>query len=211
MTFPSPTAAERHADFLIHAISLAGFAVAGVLLVRMAYVYGEANIIAASIIYVISVMASILVSFAYHLLPRHEWRAILRRWDHAAIYLVIAGAFSPMLVKTGTTSAQAIFISIWALACVGVWFKLSGNNGDSKWSLASYLGLGSFALVALPDFWSELPHFTTYAILTGAIFYSIGTVFYRQKGMRFRYPIWHAWGTLGGTSFFVSIWTAVSA
>ena len=209
--FPSATVPERRADFLIHAVSLIGFAVAGVWLVRMAYVSGETNLLAATTIYVLAAMASILVSFAYHLLPKHEWRATLRRWDHAAIYLVIAGAFSPLLVKAGTSSALAILTAIWVLACVGVWFKLSGDNGDSKWSLASYLGLGAFALVALPDFWSQLPRFTTFAICAGAVFYTIGTAFYRKKGMPFRYPIWHAWGTLGGTSFFVSIWSAVGA
>ena len=114
------------------------------------------------------------------------------------------------MIKTGTPSAHLILAAVWALALGGVWFKLSGDNGDSRWSLASYLGLGAFCLVALPDFWTHLPALTVYALAGGALFYSIGTAFYRRKMMRFRYPIWHAFGAVGGASFFWSVWIAVT-
>jgi len=209
--FPSLTAPERRADFFIHAVSLFGFGAASGWLVRGVVAVGDTAVFTATILYVFMALASILVSFAYHLHPRHEWRASLRRWDHAAIYTSIAGTFTPLLIKAGTASAHAILTAIWVLAMMGVLFKLSGDNGDSRWSLISYLGLGAFAFVALPDFRAYLPPLTTYAVAAGAVFYTIGTAFYRKKGMRYRYPIWHAWGTLGGTSFFVSVWVAVTA
>ncbi len=208
--FPSPTAPERRADFIIHLISLAGFCAASVLVLRASFANGDKSLIAAAFVYAVAVLASILVSFAYHLMPRHDWRAALRRWDHAAIYTVIAGTFSPLLIKAGTTSTHVILAAVWALALAGVWFKLSGDNGDSRWSLASYLGLGAFCFVALPDFWAQLPIATIYALGGGALFYTIGTAFYRKKGMRFRYPIWHAFGAVGGASFFGSVWIAVT-
>ena len=79
----------------------------------------------------------------------------------------------------------------WGKALV---FKLSGDHGDSRWSLVSYLGLGGFTFLALPDVWTQLPPITTYAVAAGAGFSAIGTAFYRKRGMRYRYPIWHAWG-----------------
>ncbi|MEO0420644.1 MAG: hemolysin III family protein [Pseudomonadota bacterium] len=209
--FPSLTEPERRADFLIHAVSLFGFGAACLWLLRGLSQQDDSAVFAATIIYAVLALASILVSFAYHLYPRHEWRASLRRWDHAAIYTSIAGTFTPLLIKAGTASAHAILTAIWVLAIMGVLFKLSGDNGDSRWSLVSYLGLGAFAFVALPDFWAYLPPLTTYAVAAGAVFYTIGTAFYSKKGMRYRYPIWHSWGTLGGTSFFVSVWVAVTA
>lgn len=208
--FPSPTQPERQADFIIHAISLAGFCAASLFVVGASLDDGNATSIAAALIYAAAVLASILVSFAYHLLPAHEWRASLRRWDHAAIYTVIAGTFSPLLIKSGTLSAHVILAAVWTLALAGVWFKLSGDNGDSRWSLVSYLGLGAFCFVALPDFWAQLPAATTYAVGAGALFYTIGTAFYRRKRMPFRYPIWHAFGALGGFSFFLGVWIAVT-
>ena len=114
--FPSKTAPERRADFLIHAISVVGLAIASVFLIGLAYGADDFRLLAATAIYALAAMASILVSFAYHLLPRHEWRARLRRWDHAAIYIVIAGAYSPLLVKAGSESASWILAIIWALA-----------------------------------------------------------------------------------------------
>lgn len=174
---------------------------------------GSANptLMAAVIIYALAAIASISVSFAYHLLPRHDLRARLRQWDHAAIYPVIAGVFSPLMVVCGTWSAYAILALMWLFAGIGVVFKLAGGNLDSKWSLISYLAMGWFALFALPDFWVGLPSVSTALIGAGGLFYTIGTLFYRHKGMAYRYPIWHAFGTCGGTSFFVAIWMAVGA
>ena len=209
--YPSSTKPERQADFVVHAVGLFGLAILSVFLVQKASERDLAGVLLATSIYVAALLSSISISFAYHLLPKHDWRPTLRKWDHAAIYLVIAGTFSPLLVVAGTASAYAILTIIWMFAIVGVWFKLFGKNLDSRWSLMSYLGLGWFALFALPDFWNELPRFSTYAIAMGGAFYTIGTLFYRRKGMRFRYPIWHAFGTLGGGSLFAAIWVALAA
>ena len=208
--FPSPTQSERIADFWVHAIGLLGLVIACAILMGRVFERGEAAEIVAIVVYATGALGSIGVSFAYHLLSRHEWRARLRRWDHAAIYVAIAGAFSPLLVASGTASALAILGIVWMFAVLGVWFKLSGDNADSRWSLISYMALGAFGLIALPDFWTQLPRVSTWAILAGASSYTVGTVFYRNKGMRFRYPVWHAFGTLGGSCFFVAVWMAIT-
>ncbi|MEM7703516.1 MAG: hemolysin III family protein [Pseudomonadota bacterium] len=208
--FPSLTAPERRADFVIHLIGLVGLSIAGGFLFAKVVMLDGTVLVLATLVYWVTAIVSIAVSFAYHLLPRHEWRAILRRWDHAAIYTAMAGVFTPLLVAAGTPSARIILALIWAIACLGGWFKLSGDNGDSRWSLISYLGLGAFALLSLPDLWAQLPPLSTYAVGAGTTFYAIGTLFYRKRGSPFRYPIWHSFGTLGGTSFFVSVWVAVA-
>jgi len=209
--YPSNTAPERYADGIVHAVSLVGFAVAGVFLLRAAAAVADPAIIAAAAFYVPAVLFSIGISFAYHLWPRHEPRPILRRWDHAAIYLVIVGTFGPLLTIAGTWTAYTILAVSWLFALVGVWFKLFGSNPYSRWSLVSYLGLGWFALAALPDFWSTLPGLSTATIAAGGLFYTLGTFFYSSKTIRYRYAIWHAFGTLGGTSFFAAIWMALPA
>ena len=208
--YPSKTAPERIADGIVHAISLIGLLVAFAFLLPRATAGGDAYVLVATWIYASAALFSLCISFAYHLLPRHDLRAVLRQWDHAAIYPVIAGVFSPLLIVAGTASAHVILGVIWILTLFGVWFKMSGDNGDSRWSLMSYLGLGAFALVALPDFWTQLPRLSTWAILFGATFYTIGTAFYRRKQMPYRYPIWHFFGSLGGASFFAAIWFAVA-
>ncbi len=208
--YPSKTPPERFADGLIHAISLVGLLVAFAFLLPRAAAAGDSAVLVAAWVYAVAALFSLCISFAYHLSPWHDLRPTLRQWDHAAIYPVIAGVFSPLLITAGTASAYAILSVIWILTLFGVWFKLSGDNGDSRWSLISYLGLGAFALIALPDFWAALPQASTWAILAGAVFYTIGTQFYRKKGMPYRYPIWHFFGSLGGASFFAAIWIALS-
>ncbi len=209
--YPSKTVSERWADGLVHAFSLAGFLVASGFLLRAVLDVGDASLLIASSVYTLAILASVSVSFAYHLLPRPHLREPLRRWDHAAIYAVIAGTFSPLLILCATWSAYLILAVTWIFALVGAAFKIFGSDIDTRWSLASYIGLGWFALVALPDFWTQLPAFSTFAIAAGGVFYTVGTLFYRSKTMRFRYPIWHAFGTMGGASFFAAIWRGVVA
>ena len=194
---------------MVHLAGLIFLVPASVLLVSQASSKGRIFLLLAVIAYALAALFSISISFAYHLLPRHELRTVLRKWDHAAIYGVIAGVFGPLLVVCDTWSAFAILAILWAFAIGGVWFKLSGGNPDSKWSLISYLGMGWFALVALPDFLEGLPRLCLGLIAAGGAFYTLGTVFYRRKAMPYRYPIWHALGTCGGLSFFASIWLAV--
>jgi len=209
--YPSKQLGERKADFAIHALSLVFLLPAGVLLIGEALAKADPLLLTAVIGYVFAALVSISISFAYHLLPRHDLRASLRKWDHAAIYVVIAGGFGPLLVVCNTWSGYAILAVLWVFASGGVAFKLLGANPDSKWSLISYLGMGWFALVALPDFTAGLPKLSLALIASGGIFYTIGTLFYRRRAMLYRYPIWHAFGTLGGLSFFASIWLAVAS
>ena len=208
--YPSKTIPERRADGAIHTISLAGFAVASVFLLVQTASLGDVSLLFAVAVYVSAAFASVGVSFAYHLHPRHEWRPMLRRVDHAAIYLVIAGTFTPLLIATDSFSAAVILAVIWLFALAGMCFKMLASEIDSRWSLMSYLGLGWFAMAALPDFLTGLPLASTAAVAAGGLFYTIGTLFYKNKELAFRYPIWHAFGTLGGISFLTAIWIAVA-
>jgi len=207
--YPSKTAPERYADGIVHAVSLVGLLIAFAFLLPRAAANANPDALAATLVYTIAVLLSVGMSFAYHLLPFHDWRPTMRKWDHAAIYPVIAGTFTPLLIIAETWTAHAILAVVWLFALIGIVFKIVGTNMDSRWSLISYLGLGWFGLLALPDFLQHLPGISTAAIGVGGVFYTIGALFYRNKSMRFRYPIWHTFGTMGGTSFLVAIWIAL--
>ncbi len=207
--FPSQNPRARRADLIVHAISFAGFVAIVPFFLQLAQARPEAGLPFAIAVYGIAVLSSVAISGAYHLFPRHELRPTLRRWDHAAIYPVIAGTFTPLLLMAGTPSAFAILAVMWLVGAIGIVFKMIATNMDPKWSLASYIGFGAIGMLALPDFWMQLPRGSMVAIGLGAMFYLIGTWFYRQKQMPFRYPIWHVWGTLGGGSMAAAIWIAL--
>jgi hemolysin III len=95
----------------------------------------------------------------------------------------------------------------WGLTAIAVWNKITNPTVKSRWSTASYLGLGALGLSALPDM-TEVPVTTLWCILTGAACYVIGTAFYARKSMAFRYAIWHMCVNFDGIAMFAGIWIA---
>ncbi|MEO9600284.1 hemolysin III family protein [Parasphingorhabdus sp.] len=210
LMYPTPDKQERRADFMVHAIGLIFILVGGVaLLLRAAAGHGLA-VVAAVGIYVACVAFSHVISMFYHLSPFHDRRLVLRRIDHAAIYLTIAGTFTPLFVLTDTEFSRFLLAIAWALAAPAILYKIFGKNLDSRWSLASYLGLGWMGVIGVPEMIDRLPPLSLWAMLAGGVFYSFGTIFYARKTQPFRYSIWHSFVMMGGASFFVAIWVALA-
>ncbi|MEP3225187.1 MAG: hemolysin III family protein [Parasphingorhabdus sp.] len=209
--YPTPDKQERRADFIVHAIGLFAILVGGWIVMTQAVLGHGLAVLTATGTYVLCVLFSHVISMAYHLSPLHGQRLMLRRIDHAAIYLTIAGTFSPLFILADTPFSRHMLALVWALAIPAMLYKIFGKNLDSRWSLISYLGLGWMGILAVPDLLEILPRLSLYAMLAGGIFYSLGTVFYARKAQAFRYSIWHSFVMLGGTAFFIAIWVALSA
>lgn len=206
--FPSPTLSHRRADMVVHATGLTLILVAGGLLTFKATALLAGPLVIAVIVYVLCALASNLASCAYHFSTWHEGRKLLRRIDHAAIYLSIAGTFTPFFVQAGTTWTMTLLFICWGLTAVAVWNKITNETVKSKWSTASYLGLGAIGLCALPDL-TDVPPATSWCIVAGAVAYVIGTAFYARKSMPFRYSIWHSWVNIGAICMYAGIWLAL--
>ncbi len=207
-TFPSTNLIYRRADLVVHLVGLALILGAGGALVfRSVHMLG-AGLIAAVVIYVACALASNLASTAYHFAPWHARRQMLRRLDHAAIYLSITGTFTPFFVVAGTPWTIGLLVLCWALTVAAVWNKLRNPAVKSRWSTASYLGLGALGLCALPQM-GDVPIGSLWLILAGAAAYVIGTGFYVRKSMPFRYAIWHAFVDVGAICMFLGIWLAL--
>lgn len=206
--YPSPTLSHRRADMAVHALGLSAILVAGLFLISKASQTLVPALFIAALIYVACALISNLSSCLYHFAPWHERRTLLRRIDHAAIYLSITGTFTPLLVQAGTTRTYIILALCWTLAGAAIWNKITNPQIKSKWSTASYLALGAIGLLALPDL-KGVPSITPKLILAGSTCYAIGTIFYARKTLPFRYAIWHSWVTLGGMLMFAGIWLAL--
>lgn len=206
--YPSPVLAHRRADQTVHLIGLTAICSAGGVMLSKAAHMLPTELFVAVCIYVACALISNLASCTYHFAPWHGRRVLLRRIDHAAIYLSITGTFTPLLVQAGTTRTFVILALCWALSALAIWNKITNPQVKSKWSTASYLALGAIGLLALPDL-TGVPAATTYFILSGSACYAVGTVFYSRKNLPFRYAIWHSWVTLGGALMFAGIWLAL--
>ncbi|MGB7319349.1 MAG: hemolysin III family protein [Planktotalea sp.] len=192
----------------VHTFGLAAICIAGTILIYRASQALPAPLVSATIIYVLCALISNQASCFYHFAPWHSRRILLRRIDHAAIYLSITGTFTPLLVQAGTMRTYIILALCWALAIVAIWNKITNPQVKSKWSTASYLALGAIGLLALPDL-TNVPAITPKLILAGSACYAIGTIFYARKSLPFRYSIWHTWVSFGGMFMFAGIWLAL--
>lgn len=192
----------------VHLIGLILIVVAGYALISKAAGGPEGAVGVAVVIYVLCALASNLASWAYHFAPLHDRRIVLRRLDHAAIYPSISGTFTPFFVLAGTPWTLSLLGVCWLLTLVAIWKKFTDGTVKSKWSTASYLGLGAIGLCALPDM-TDVSVVTLWCILAGSACYVIGTMFYVRKAMPYRYAIWHMWVSLGGMFMFAGIWIAL--
>lgn len=208
MTFPSPVLSHRRADLAVHAVGLILIVIAGGVLTFRAMGSLNTSLIVAAIIYVLCGLASNLASWTYHFSRWHDGRKLLRRIDHAAIYPVISGTFTPFFVQAGTTWTLCLLWICWGLTALAIWNKVTNENVKSRWSTASYLGLGAIGLCAVPDL-TDVPPATLWCIVGGAACYVVGTTFYVRKSMPYRYAVWHGWVNVGGILMFAGIWMAL--
>lgn len=207
-THPSPVLSHRRADMAVHIVGLILILVAGGLLISKASHGLENSLIFAVVLYVLCALASNLASCTYHFAPWHDRRKLLRRIDHAAIYLSITGTFTPFFVLAGTSWTLTLLWVCWGLTILAIWNKITNETVKSPWSTASYLVLGAIGLSALPDL-TAVPVETLWCIIGGAACYVIGTAFYVRKTMPFRYAAWHTWVSFGAILMFAGVWMAL--
>jgi hemolysin III len=192
----------------VHLTGLALIIGAGATLLVLATQRLETVQIIAVVVYLICALVSNLASWAYHFLLLHNRRTMLRRIDHAAIYPSISGTFTPFFVQADTSWTLVLLWLCWGLTALAVVNKITNKTIKSRWSTASYLGLGALGLSALPDL-RDVPLATLWCILGGAFSYVIGTFFYARKGMPYRYALWHGCVDIGGMMMFAGIWLAL--
>ena len=133
-------------------------------------------------------------------------RAFYKKCDHCAIYLLIAGTYTPFLLISLTGAwSWATLTFIWTVALAGVAYKVFVKNGNKKISLATYLLMGWFALAIVYPLYSSVDVKALYWLLAGGIFYSLGTLFYSAKSTQFSHAIWHLFVIAGCVCHYISI------
>jgi hemolysin III len=209
MNYPSLTKHERFADGAVHVFGLSTITISSLYLMVGAAMHVSLGVVIACMIYSTSLMASFFSSASYHLLPAHGWREFLQRLDHAAIYALIAGTFTPLLVHINSTWGYFVLTAVWILAIPAMIYKMVGEEIEPRWSLASYLALGWLGLLAVPEFVTKLPILAVYAVISGGIIYTLGTLFYARDSLKYRNAIWHTFVLLGSFCFFFAIWITI--
>lgn len=202
---------ETLADASVHALGLIGAIAAGTLLILYVAHTQDGTQIAATSVYTGLLIFALLASATYHMLPWDSWRPMFHRIDHAAIYLKIAGTYTPLVVLIGSAFAYGVLAVIWTVAVLGAVAKLSFWATDSRGSLPLYLVLGWASVLLIWPMWQTLPGSAVALIAAGGLLYTIGTVFYAMKALRFQNAIWHSFVLAASTCFFCAVSVGVSA
>lgn len=201
-----PNRHERRADMIVHATAIGAAVVGGSFLVVMALIKGGLSLASSTAIYAICLLAMLIASNIYNLRKAGPERRLLRRLDEAAIFLLIAGSYTPFLIVTLRGPwGWSLFGVVWGLALIGVVLKFWFAGRFNLVSTIIYVGLGWIVLIALKPLMAALPSAGLLLLFAGGICYTGGAAFYLWERLPYHHAIWHLW-VLGGS---VCHWAAV--
>ncbi len=206
MAHPRYSRAERIADTVLHIIGVIAALVAAPVLVTLAAVwYGDASTVGAALIYGASLIAMLTFSACYHMAREGRAKQILRRLDHAAIYVKIAGTYTPLAVLLGGDAAPSILAGIWGAAFVGVAFKMVSARRWAGITLTLYLAMGWAVVVVGGPILNGVSNATFTLIAAGGVLYTIGVGFLYWERLRFHNAIWHAFVLIASFLIYAAI------
>ena len=197
---------EEKINVISHFVGLLLSIASLVLLVVKASLLGNVWHIVSFSIYGLSLIVLYLASTLYHHSKNPIKRARLNIFDHAAIYVLIAGSYTPFtLVTLNGTVGWVLFGLTWGAALAGVIFKLFFTGKYDKLSTVMYVLMGWMAVFAMKPLYENLSPQGLFWLIMGGVFYTVGAVFYAQNKLKFNHAIFHIFVLLGSASHFVSI------
>lgn len=191
--FPIFGRRERFIDACVHAVGMVASVVAVPALIIVALVNdGDALTLVSLGLYAAGLMAMLWASALYHLARNPTRKEALRRVDHAAIFVMIAGTYTPFtLVGVGGWVGIALCAFVWSVAIAGVVIKLRFPRRYEAAAIAAYLGLGWVAVVAIVPIFQALATPVLILLAAGGVTYSVGVLFYVAKRLPCSVAIWH--------------------
>ncbi|MEG7521561.1 MAG: hemolysin III family protein [Chromatiales bacterium] len=178
-------------------LSIAGL----VILVAFSSLYGDAWHIISSTIYGVTLILCYTASTLYHGIPLPRAKQLLRQLDHASIFLLIAGTYTPFtLVNLRGPWGWTLFGLVWGIALVGMALELSARKRYKRLSISLYLGLGWLVVIAIQPMLESVGTGGLLLLLAGGLCYSLGVIFYVWKRLAYHHAVWHLF-VLGGSIF----------
>ncbi len=208
--FPDYTRGERIADGCVH---LAGiiFSVAATAVLMIASVGTLPALNVASLgIYGFGLVGMFVSSASYNLVTRHAWKKVLRRVDHTAIFVMIAGSYTPFaLIKIGGSTGYWLLCAVWAVTILGIVVKLVFPCRFERALIALYLAQGWAILAAIDPLLSSISTRALTLLVIGGCLYTIGVFFHLWERLRFHNAIWHAHVLIAAACHFAAICDAM--
>ena len=194
------TFAEEMANGLTHAFGIV-LSVAGlfVLMAAASLRGASASDLASCAIYGTSLIVLYTSSTAYHLVRRPRSKNLLRILDHLAIFLLIAGTYTPfVLIALRGAWGWILFAIVWSLAAIGTLIELSQASRYRRVMVALYIAMGWVGLIAIKPLIAAIAPAGLWLLFGGGVSYTFGVLFYRWHSLRYHHAIWHLF-VLGGS------------
>jgi hemolysin III len=203
-------AAEYATDHGVHVVALVAGVVGAFAMEVGAAVWADPLTSAAISIYSLALLAMLGASAAHNRGRTRAGEELRRRIDHAAIFVMIAGTYTPFTMRllSGALAVGAT-AGIWSVALAGALIKLRYPRRLERLSIVIYLALGWQGLVLMPSLFAELPEPAAILVVIGGGLYSVGAVFHLWKRLPFQNAIWHGFVALAAGCHYAAIWQAV--
>lgn len=201
---PEYSRAEVLSDAVVHVLGLV-IVTAGVpvLIVLAAVLRGDAAAIIGASIYGATLVMMILCSALYNMIQRPDWSWLLQRMDHSAIYLKIAGTYTPFVLVTGQGAMLGCLV--WIAAIFGVAIKVRSPVRFRYFGLTLYLVMGWAAVLLGDEMMAHLPTQVVQLMTAAGLLYTIGVGFYLWERLTFHYTIWHVFVLTASLTLYAAV------
>ena len=204
--------AELIADGVVHAVGVCFGLIAAIVLIVLTAVYASPLDVAVVSVYVAGLLAMLVLSATYNLWPVSRAKWVLRRFDHSAIYALIAATYTPFIMELKDSYfAIALLIGVWCVAIVGIVLKLVLPGRFDRVAVGLYLAMGWSGMMLYDAVVKALPAVALGFIVAGGVLYSLGVVFHAWQRLRFQNAIWHCFVLLGAACHYTAILDMVLA
>jgi hemolysin III len=202
---PLQTVGEEIANSVSHGVGFLAVLGATPFLVLAAIPHGAGSIVGVSV-FAATMAALYLASTIYHALPHTRAKRVFRVLDHGAIFLLIAGTYTPFtlgVLRGGW--GWTLFGVIWGLALAGLIFRAIVAYRYPRITVAIYVAMGWLVLVAVHPLWQRMPLEGLLWLLAGGLAYTVGVAFYSARSLRYSHFVWHLCVLAGTTCHFLAV------
>jgi hemolysin III len=202
--------AERIADGWVHAVGLVAAAVGAAALVGMSAWQGGAGQAGAVFIYALCLLLMLAISAVYNLADKSRARGLMRRLDHAAIFIMIAGSYTPFTTQRFEGAwAIGMTAAVWAVALAGAAGKLFLPGVSKRFWLGVYILLGWMVVIAFQPLLRDVSLAAVILLAVGGAIYTLGVSIYVLERLPFRRAIWHGFVLVAAGTHYAAVMTGV--
>ncbi len=201
---------EQIANAVIHGVGLVAAVIAGSVLVTLTAQVGDVREVVSVAVFAATAVLLFTASTLYHAIPHPRAQQPLKVLDHCAIFLLIAGTYTPFtLVGLRGGWGWSLFGVVWTLAAIGIGLKLFFTGRFRLVSTLVYVAMGWIVVVAIGPLIDRVPPDTIAWLIAGGLLYTVGAVFYLWHRVPYNHAIWHAFVLGGCICHFVAVFTQV--